>query len=219
MRVNGFGTDSILNGASDVYTDHNGINQYNSNNDNFSDETSFVDDGSVCNNNTNNVNHVDSNENIENHVNQFLYPDENDMDSNMCENKQELSTQQLLQSTKNQQNPFGKHSSHFSSNKFSSSHVLGSRIIRHMICSSHKLEEYSNSAALKILFKGKCVDNDMCRRKEVHSHYLIDTTDCRRHISLYFQSSKYGLKFFKTYQIKSQGELEKIIRTFKMKLV
>ncbi len=53
MRVNGFGTDSILNSASDVYTDNNGINQYNSNNDNFSDETSFVDDGSVCNNNTN----------------------------------------------------------------------------------------------------------------------------------------------------------------------
>lgn len=99
------------------------------------------------------------------------------------------------------------------------SYSLGNRIIRHMICSSHKLEEYSNSPALKILFKGKCLDNDMCRRKEVHTHYLIDTTDCRRHISLYFQSSKYGLKFFKTYQIKSQGELEKIIKTFKMKYV
>lgn len=98
-------------------------------------------------------------------------------------------------------------------------YLLGNRNIRHMICSSPKLEEYSNSAALKILFKGKCVDNDMCRRKEMHTHYLIDTTNCRRHISLYFQSSKYGLKFFKTYQIKSQSELEKIIRTFKMKLV
>ena len=98
-------------------------------------------------------------------------------------------------------------------------YLLGNRNILHMICSSPKLEEFSNSAALKILFKGKCVNNEMCRRKEMHTHYLIDTTDCRRHISLYFQSSKYGLKFFKTYQIKSQSELEKIVRTFRMKLV
>ncbi len=214
--MNSYGSSSVTNGVNDSYTDNNGANQF-STNDNFSDQTSYIDDGSVCNNN-NNINQNDSNENLENNFDQFIYPDENDPDSTTCENKQEGFPQpQQLQLAKSLQNTFVKQNS--SSNKFSSSHILGNRIIRHMICSSHKLEEYSNSAALKILFKGKCVDNDMCRRKEVHSHYLIDTTDCRRHISLYFQSSKYGLKFFKTYQIKSQGELEKIIRAFKMKLV
>jgi len=96
---------------------------------------------------------------------------------------------------------------------------LANKNIRHLICSSSKLEDYSTSSALTILFKGKCQDShqDICHRKESHTHYLIDCTNCRRHISLYFQTAKYGLKFYKTYQIKSQAELDKIIRTFRMR--
>ena len=96
---------------------------------------------------------------------------------------------------------------------------LANKNIRHLICSSSKLEDYSTSSALNILYKGKCQDShqDICHRKETHTHYLIDCTNCRRHISLYFQTAKYGLKFYKTYQIKSQAELDKIIRTFRMR--
>jgi len=96
---------------------------------------------------------------------------------------------------------------------------LANKNIRHLICSTSKLEDYSTSTALTILFKGKCFDSDICHRKEAHTHYLIDCTNCRRHISLYFQTAKYGLKFYKTYQIKSQAELDKIIRTFRMKSI
>ena len=96
---------------------------------------------------------------------------------------------------------------------------LANKNIRHLICSTSKLEDYCNSSALTILYKGKCHESEICHRKESHTHYLIDCTNCRRHISLYFQTSKYGLKFYKTYQIKSQAELDKIIRTFRMRLV
>lgn len=96
---------------------------------------------------------------------------------------------------------------------------LANKNIRHLICSTSKLEDYSNNSAITILFKGKCQDSNICHRKELHCHYLIDCTNCRRHISLYFQTTKYGLKFYKTNQIKSQAELDKIIRTFRMKSV
>lgn len=96
---------------------------------------------------------------------------------------------------------------------------LANKNIRHLICSTSKLEDYCNSSALAILYKGKCHESEICHRKESHTHYLIDCTNCRRHISLYFQTSKYGLKFYKTYQIKSQAELDKIIRTFRMRSI
>ena len=173
--------------------------------DNFSDETSFIDDNCPNNNNTT----VGANLNVP-VIQDTLIGNE----TVTCHNS--LDDEDTDYSLDGKQDKFdGFKNSPFKGTSYS----LSNRNIRHMICSSHKLEDYSNSAALKILFKGKCTDNDMCKRKEVHTHYLIDTTDCRRHISLYFQSSKYGLKFFKTYQIKSQGELEKIVRTFRMKLV
>lgn len=199
------------NGVEEEATHFNNI-------DNFSEEASYVDEGNN-NNNANNIIEIDVN-NVSDMNNKYSYFEENETD-NFYDKQQESSKlpihmdqQQISTLVLNRQMNTGKNSPFKAIN-----YTLGSRNIRHMICSSHKLEEYSNSAALKILFKGKCTDNDMCRRKEVHTHYLIDTTECRRHISLYFQSSKYGLKFYKTYQIKSQGELEKIIRTFKMRHV
>lgn len=226
----GFGPGSVIGGAvgSSNGGEDNEINQYN-NMDNFSDHASYIDEGTnmihnnhnnIINNNSNNNNNgLNSNiidvgtNNLLDSANQFNFLDESEHD-NSYEHKVDLAKQFDVQQI-NALNSLGLTKQLTQKNTY----LLGNRNIRHMICSSHKLEEYSNSAALKILFKGKCTDNDMCRRKEVHTHYLIDTTDCRRHISLYFQSSKYGLKFFKTYQIKSQGELEKIIRTFKMKHV
>jgi len=185
------------------------LNQVN-NMDNFSDETSFIDDKCPNNNTTMNTN-----------LNVPVIQDTTIGNETVtCHNS--LDDEDTDYSLDDKQDKLDQTSSKFNGFKnspTSSSYSLSNRNIRHMICSSHKLEDYSNSAALKILFKGKCTDNDMCKRKEVHTHYLIDTTECRRHISLYFQSSKYGLKFFKTYQIKSQGELEKIVRTFRMKLV
>ena len=96
---------------------------------------------------------------------------------------------------------------------------LSTRNIRHLICSSSRLEDYTNSAAVLILFKGKCYESDICRREEEHTHYLIDTTECKRHISLYFQSNKHGIKIYKTYQIKTQAEFERIIKTFRMRQI
>lgn len=209
------GPDSIMGGnmGSSNGADEE-TNQYN-NMDNFSDEHSYIDEGY----NNSNLDTNQSSNCVSEITNQFNY-EENEND-NGYDHRQEmlknLDPQQLaaLSSLGLDKQLSVSKNAPYKLNTY----LLGNRNIRHMICSSNKLEEYSNSAALKILFKGKCTDNDMCRRKEVHTHYLIDTTDCRRHISLYFQSSKYGLKFFKTYQIKSQGELEKIIRTFKMKFV
>lgn len=206
------GNNGSSNGADEDLTQYNNM-------DNFSDETSFIDDGNNLNNNSHGLDPNVNMNSVTEMANQFNYDEnENDLYEQQKQDMlKHLDSQQLaaLTSLGLDKNLNLNKNAPYKLNTY----LLGNRNIRHMICSSNKLEEYSNSAALKILFKGKCTDNDMCRRKEVHTHYLIDTTDCRRHISLYFQSSKYGLKFFKTYQIKSQGELEKIIRTFKMKLV
>ena len=95
------------------------------------------------------------------------------------------------------------------------------KIVRHILCSSSKLEDYVSSAVVKILFKGKCNINrkNFCNRREEHSHYLIDLTDCNRHISLYFQCQRYMLKFFKTSLVKNHREFKQIADTFQMKPV
>ena len=93
--------------------------------------------------------------------------------------------------------------------------------IRHLICSPGlELKDYK--ANIILMYKGSCGNNGSCDERKVwahknHVHYIVNTINCKDHISRLV--TKIGFEFFSSFVLQTKERQMQVISTYNMQKI
>ena len=93
--------------------------------------------------------------------------------------------------------------------------------IRHLICSPGlELKDYK--ANIILIYKGSCGNNGSCDERKVwahknHVHYIVNTINCKDHISRLV--TKIGFEFFSSFVLQTKERQMQVISTYNMQKI